>query len=432
MSILLRVERESGGRLIELVNGQITGYSYLNTSPADFFAKAYNAVHSLQIWGEIPLRLLPPVEQDTDNSNTLFAWALTEYRPNNDYYRTVIVRIVRHEKTIREVKFTHAYVHKYHEQVNGLKGVLEFELVVRQRRDQLDSIQFGSNENQKNEAGLSTKKQKTLLMHDKEQKSRTEKRLHIASASEVESFKNSWGESYANPFKDRDPNGPMEQIDHHAYRLYTKKDKEELALYYDAFTRAKNASEKQAAHDAANGVRLKYVDSVTRRDFINGGESTIYKTKNGGIGDTKSGIVVEPYVKGQFAISLVGSVGLQAKIQSGELSVSLIKGINGEVGAQLTASAGISINNGGNLEHYVKQGQGKGMGRFYFVEGEVAVDLEDADYEAVLGAGIGIRGGYALIPTLGTAYEHEIKLYVRRLGDSSYPLTYQDWVNHLK
>ncbi|WP_157261452.1 hypothetical protein ACJ7K1_11375 [Paenibacillus elgii] len=123
---------------------------------------------------------------------------------------------------------------------------------------------------------------------------------------------------------------------------------------------------------------------------------------------------------------------MQAKIQSGELSVSLIKGINGEVGAQLTASAGISINNGGNLEHYVKQGQGKGMGRFYFVEGEVAIDLEDADYEAVLGAGIGIRGGYALVPTLGTAYEHEIKLYVRRLGDSSYPLTYQDWVTHLK
>ena len=47
MSILLRVERESGGQLIELVNGQITGYSYLNTSPADFFAKAYNAVDSI-------------------------------------------------------------------------------------------------------------------------------------------------------------------------------------------------------------------------------------------------------------------------------------------------------------------------------------------------------------------------------------------------
>ncbi|MCM3271786.1 DUF3238 domain-containing protein [Paenibacillus elgii] len=144
MSILLRVERESGGQPIELGDGQITGYSYINTSPSDFFAKAYNAEHSVQIRGEIPLRLLPPVEQDADNSNTLYAWALTEYRPDNDYYRSVTVQIVRHEKTIREVKFTHAYVHVYQEQVDGLKGVLEFELVVRQRRDQLDSIQFGS------------------------------------------------------------------------------------------------------------------------------------------------------------------------------------------------------------------------------------------------------------------------------------------------
>ncbi|KZE74366.1 hypothetical protein AV654_29175 [Paenibacillus elgii] len=144
MSIILRVQRESGGQPIEIGNGQITDYSYTNTSPSDFLAKAYNAEHSIQIRGEIPLRLLPPVEQDADNSNMLYAWALTEYRPDNDYYRSVTVQIVRHEKTIREVTFTHAYVHVYQEQVNGLKGVLEFELVVRQRRDQLDSIQFGS------------------------------------------------------------------------------------------------------------------------------------------------------------------------------------------------------------------------------------------------------------------------------------------------
>ncbi|SCW80302.1 hypothetical protein SAMN04487970_105125 [Paenibacillus tianmuensis] len=79
MSTLLRVEREPGHPPIELGNGQITGYSYINSSPADFFAKAYNAEYSIQIRGEIPLRLLPPVEQDADNSNTLYAWALTEF-----------------------------------------------------------------------------------------------------------------------------------------------------------------------------------------------------------------------------------------------------------------------------------------------------------------------------------------------------------------
>ncbi|XOK63674.1 hypothetical protein ACJ7K1_11370 [Paenibacillus elgii] len=220
MSILLRVEREAGSQPIELGDGKITGYSYINTSPADFFAKAYNAEHSIQIRGEIPLRLLPPVEQEGDNSNTLYAWALTEYRPDNDYYRTVTVQILRHEKMIREVKFTHAYIHVYQEQVNGMKGVLDFELVVRQKRDQFDSIQFGPNDNQKSETVLSST---TLLMYNEVQKSKNEKRLHIASVSEVESYTNSWGESYANPFKDRDLDGPLEPIDHNAYRLYTKK-----------------------------------------------------------------------------------------------------------------------------------------------------------------------------------------------------------------
>ncbi|GMX62601.1 hypothetical protein Elgi_24060 [Paenibacillus elgii] len=75
MSIILKVERESGGQPIELGDGQITAYSYANTSPADFLAKAYNVIHSIQIRGKIPLRLLPPVEPDADNSNTLYAWA---------------------------------------------------------------------------------------------------------------------------------------------------------------------------------------------------------------------------------------------------------------------------------------------------------------------------------------------------------------------
>ncbi|WP_010500079.1 hypothetical protein [Paenibacillus elgii] len=163
MSILLKVERESGGQSIELGNGQITGYSYTNTSPADFLAKAYNTEHSIQIRGEIPLRLLPPVEKDADNSNTLYTWALTEYRPDNDYYRSVTVQIMRHEKTIREVKFTHAYVHVYQERVNGLKGVLEFELVVRQKRDQLDSIQFGTVESIKQDLTKSKEKRAVTL-----------------------------------------------------------------------------------------------------------------------------------------------------------------------------------------------------------------------------------------------------------------------------
>ncbi|GMX62602.1 hypothetical protein Elgi_24070 [Paenibacillus elgii] len=286
----------------------------------------------------------------------------------------------------------------------------------------MDSIQFGSNENQKSEADLSSKKHKTLLMYEAP-KSKTKKSV------EFESFTNSWGENYANPFKDRDPNGPMEPIDHNAYRLYTREEKEELAFYYDAYTKAKNEKERQAAHDAANGVRLKHVDSVTRRDFINGGESTIYKTKNGGIGNTKTGLEAVPYLKGQIGLSIVGTAALQAKIQNHELSISIIKGLNGELGAQLTASAGMSASNGGDLVNYIKQGTSRGT--FLFVESEFAKDLEDMDYEYIFGGGVGARVSIPIINTMGLAYENDTKIFVMPLNVPTYPMNYSEWIKHI-
>ncbi|WP_256873631.1 hypothetical protein [Paenibacillus kribbensis] len=49
---------------------------------------------------------------------------------------------MRNENTIREITFTHAYVEKYQEQMDTSKEILEFELVLKQKEDQLGKIQY--------------------------------------------------------------------------------------------------------------------------------------------------------------------------------------------------------------------------------------------------------------------------------------------------
>ncbi|MGF9644541.1 hypothetical protein [Paenibacillus sp. FSL L8-0502] len=143
MSISLRIERKSGGEPIEFVKGEITGFTYKNNSSLNLSAKSTNLVHSLHILSKIPLHSLPSVIDNADNSNMLYTWANTEYEPDTeDYYRKCNIQIVRNENTIRDITFTHAYVQEYQEQIDTSKEILEFELVLKQKEDQLGKIQY--------------------------------------------------------------------------------------------------------------------------------------------------------------------------------------------------------------------------------------------------------------------------------------------------
>lgn len=65
------------------------------------------------------------------------------YKPDSeDYYRKCNIQIVRNENTIRKIPFTHAYVDEYQEQIDTSKEILEFELVLKQKEDQLGKIQY--------------------------------------------------------------------------------------------------------------------------------------------------------------------------------------------------------------------------------------------------------------------------------------------------
>ncbi|MCF2717748.1 hypothetical protein [Paenibacillus sp. 203] len=143
MSISLRIERKSGGEPIEFVKGEIIGFTYKNNSSINLSAKSPNLTHSLHIRSKIPLHSLPSVINNADKSNMLYTWANTEYKPDSeDYYRKCNIQIVRNENTIRDITFTHAYVDEYQELIDTSKEILEFELVLKQKEDQLGKIQY--------------------------------------------------------------------------------------------------------------------------------------------------------------------------------------------------------------------------------------------------------------------------------------------------
>ncbi|WP_418026200.1 hypothetical protein [Paenibacillus sp. JJ1722] len=143
MSISLRIERKSGGEPIEFIKGEITGFTYKNNSSINLSAKSTNLAHSLHIRSKIPLHSLPSVIYNADNSNMLYTWANAEYKPDSeDDYRKCNIQVVRNENAIRDITFTHAYVDKYQEQIDTSKEILEFELVLKQKEDQLGKIQY--------------------------------------------------------------------------------------------------------------------------------------------------------------------------------------------------------------------------------------------------------------------------------------------------
>ncbi|MDP1511321.1 hypothetical protein Q8I65_14015 [Paenibacillus ottowii] len=129
MSISLRIERKSGGEPIEFVKGEVIGFTYKNNSSINLSAKSPNLTHSLHIRSKIPLHSLPSVVDNADNSNMLYTWANTEYKPDSeDYYRKCNIQIVRNENTIRDITFTHAYVDEYQEQIDTSKRSLNLNL----------------------------------------------------------------------------------------------------------------------------------------------------------------------------------------------------------------------------------------------------------------------------------------------------------------
>ncbi|MCM3269093.1 hypothetical protein [Paenibacillus elgii] len=416
MSISLKIERISGGVPIEFGDGKITGFSYMNKSPIDFLAKANNAVHSVQIRGEIPLRLLPPITQNSDNTNTLYVWALTEYRPDNDFYRTCTIQVVRHEKTIREVVFTHAYVHAYTEQVNGMKGVLEFELVIRQKRDQLDSIRlgphFGSVEKKK--------QQRVTILESAQETYKGSRTSHLyAYAGNSAAI----GQSYM---------PSIDEIDASLKSALSKQQKIDLAKLQEKFRNAQAAEDTegmQQAHDAANAIRLYILNSVVRTNFADGSSTIIFRQKL----MMSNGEIVQPYLKFEAGASLLVGATLEAKAQDGKFTLAF-KTTVGNIGASMSASGGVEF-----VGSDGKKGASAGVkiGSLGFVEANAGVLFDKPGVKASIGGGIGV-GTEVRLPLqtiISTKLENDFTIIeIDLLSDGNGPRTptVQQWNSMLE
>lgn len=187
----------------------------------------------------------------------------------------------------------------------------------------------------------------------------------------------------------------------------------------------------QSPHDAANSIRLRYADKVNRIDFVNGGSSMVSRTSNKITEKTKDGLVAETYVKGEVALSIIGSAGAQAKIQSGEITVSVSYGVTGKFGASATLTGGVSVNKGGPITRGVSIAHSQQLPYFMVTEGKFSYDIEDADLEAILGAGVGVSAELPMYQGEGSLSKEIVLINIKINDGPTYPMYYQEWHYHL-
>jgi hypothetical protein len=187
----------------------------------------------------------------------------------------------------------------------------------------------------------------------------------------------------------------------------------------------------QAAHDAANQVRLRYADSVKRIDFINGGSSSVSKTNNTITQVDDSGLAVQTYVKGEVSLSLIASGSLVTKIQGGEFRLSLFYGANGKVGGSATLTSGVSISTKQGSGSAASYGATQQLPYFLVTEGRLFYSMDNAALEGVVGAGVGVSGELPLYNTEGNLMKEMILFSITFGPPPKYPMYYQEWMNHL-
>lgn len=107
-------------------------------TPDDSNARSTDLGMTVKIVGKI----LTPVNGGVaDESMKLAKWALVPSE-SADCYGKVTVEVLSGDKIVRQIVLDTAYVMDYHEIFNDSAGVGTFELVVRQKKDLNDKVQY--------------------------------------------------------------------------------------------------------------------------------------------------------------------------------------------------------------------------------------------------------------------------------------------------
>ncbi|HEY8464384.1 MAG TPA: membrane-associated protease 1 [Bacillota bacterium] len=140
MSFRLKVE---GGESIALGENTIINAIYRTDTPDNSNARSTEVGAELKVLGKV----VNTADGDQTGTIKLAQWSLVP-ASKADCYRQVTLEVISAGQIIRQIKLPNAFVVDYTEDYGAGQGIGTFTLVVRQKRDKIESVtlEYGSSE----------------------------------------------------------------------------------------------------------------------------------------------------------------------------------------------------------------------------------------------------------------------------------------------
>lgn len=133
-----RIKIEGGTESIELGLQSLTQVKFETDTPNDSNARSTDVGMALAISGKI----LTAVDGDeADATLKLANWSLVAAE-KADCYRKVTVEVIAAEQVVREIHLSNAFVVDYKESYGDTEGVGTFKLLVRQKKDKNNLVEY--------------------------------------------------------------------------------------------------------------------------------------------------------------------------------------------------------------------------------------------------------------------------------------------------
>lgn len=135
MGLRLNIE---GSESIKLGETSITGVKFGADIPHDSNARSTDLGSTILIQGKI---LAPVNGEAADDTSKIAKWALVPAE-NSDCYRNLEINVVNASQIVRQIKVPNAFVVGYEEDFSDETGTGKFELLIKQKKDKMGSLQF--------------------------------------------------------------------------------------------------------------------------------------------------------------------------------------------------------------------------------------------------------------------------------------------------
>ncbi len=121
----------AGSELADFDERSIVNAEFLSESPRDSNAKATDYGIGLKVWGKV----LYTVGGDTDDVLKLARWSQIPSE-SADCYRIAELSVISAGQVVRKYRIPNAFVLEYSEKADDVRGIGEFYIHIRQKKDQ--------------------------------------------------------------------------------------------------------------------------------------------------------------------------------------------------------------------------------------------------------------------------------------------------------